>query len=116
MIEASLTGLIDVLSWPVFGYVLLGVVIGNIAGPIPGVGGPLTLVLLMPFAFALEPVAALAFLLSAHGVMNTGNSITAILFGVPGTSSAQALIMDGYPLARKGQEAEPLVHRLSRPA
>ncbi len=103
MIEASLTGLIAVLSWPVFGYVLLGVVIGSIAGPIPGVGGPLTLVLLMPFAFALEPVAALAFLLSAHGVMNTGNSITAILFGVPGTSSAQALVMDGYPLARKGE-------------
>jgi TctA family transporter len=84
--------------------VLLGVVIGSIAGPIPGVGGPLTLVLLMPFALSMDsPFSAFALLLSAHGVMNTGNSITAILFGVPGTSSAQALVVDGYPLARKGE-------------
>jgi len=104
VIEAFLNGLFHVLSWPVFGYVLLGVLIGSVAGPIPGVGGPLTLVLLMPFALELEnPFSAFALLLSAHGVMNTGNSITAILFGVPGTNSAQALVVDGYPLTRKGE-------------
>jgi TctA family transporter len=57
----------------------------------------------MPFAFSLgDPFGAMALLLSAHGVMNTGNSITAILFGVPGTASAQAIIVDGYPLTLKG--------------
>lgn len=109
MIEASLNGLFHVVSWPVFGYVLLGVIIGSIAGPIPGVGGPLTLVLLMPFALQLDnPFSAFALLLSAHGVMNTGNSITAILFGVPGTNSAQALVVDGYPLTRKGEAGRAL--------
>lgn len=109
MIEAAISGLVLLLSWPAIGFMLVGAVVGSISGPLPGLGGPLTLVLLMPFAFAMkDPFSAMALLLGAHSVMNTGNSITSILFGVPGDNSAQALLMDGYPLARKGQAGRAL--------
>jgi len=103
MVDALFAGLMIVLSWPTIAYMIVGVIIGLFLGVLPGIGGPVILALLLPFAFTMGKVEALTFLLSAHAVGVTGGSVTAILFGVPGTGTNAATVLDGYPLARKGE-------------
>ncbi len=81
----------------------LGVVIGLVLGVIPGLGGLVGLSLLLPFTFDMDPFTALAFLMGLQAVVVTSDTIPAVLFGVPGTVGSAATILDGYPMARKGE-------------
>jgi TctA family transporter len=81
----------------------LGVVIGLILGVIPGLGGLVGLSLLLPFTFSMDPYTALAFLMGLSAVSATSDTIPAVLFGVPGTVASAATILDGFPMARKGE-------------
>jgi len=67
------------------------------------IGGNLPLVVvLMGFAFVLDPYIAMAMVVGKMAVNGTTDPIPAILLGIPGSSSCQATVLDGYPLARKG--------------
>jgi len=81
----------------------LGVIFGLILGVIPGLGGLVGLSLLLPFTFHMDPFTALAFLMGLQAVVVTSDTIPAVLFGVPGTVGSAATILDGYPMAQKGQ-------------
>jgi TctA family transporter len=89
-------------------YLWAGVVLGLIIGIIPGVGGVAGLALLLPFTFAMDPYSAFAFLLGLGSVTNTGDTIPAVLFGVPGGVAAQATILDGHPMAKRGEAGRAL--------
>ncbi|MGY8991271.1 MAG: tripartite tricarboxylate transporter permease, partial [Rhodospirillales bacterium] len=84
-------------------FLLLGVVMGLIIGVIPGLGGLVGLSLLLPFTFNMDPYTALAFMIGLASVTVTSDTIPAVLFGVPGTVGSAATILDGYPMARKGE-------------
>ena len=71
-------------------------------------GGAIGLVLLLPFTFALEPIAAFALLLSSWAATSTSGAITSVLLGVPSTAAAQATVLDGYPMAQRGEAARAL--------
>lgn len=86
----------------VFVYMFVGVVVSTVVVIIPGLGGPFALAITLPFAFQLEPAAGIALLVAVAAVSGTGNTITSVLFGVPGSPSGVATILDGYPMARKG--------------
>jgi TctA family transporter len=75
---------------------------------VPGLGGKLGLVLLIPFVFGMDPMAGAVFLLAMHSVVHTGGSIPSILFGVPGTGPDAATVVDGFPMAQKGQAGRAL--------
>src|SRR3990172_9945332 len=84
MIEAFVSGFWQVLAWPVFGYLLIGIAIGFFVGLLPGLGGLATLALMLPFAYTIkQPVEAFAFLLGMFAVTGTTGDITSILFGIP---------------------------------
>ncbi|MEE8139536.1 MAG: tripartite tricarboxylate transporter permease, partial [Alphaproteobacteria bacterium] len=80
-----------------------GVIIGLILGVIPGLGGIVGMALLLPFTFDMDKFAAFAFLLGMGSVTTTSDTIPAVLFGVPGTTGSAATILDGHPMARKGE-------------
>ncbi len=84
-------------------FLFLGVIIGLVLGVIPGLGGLVGLSLLLPFTFNMDPYTALAFLMGLQAVVVTSDTIPAVLFGVPGTVGSAATILDGYPMARKGE-------------
>ena len=105
MIDGMLAGLALAFSWPSIGYLLLGVFVGMWIGAVPGLGGVVGLVLLLPFTFAMDPVPAFALLMGLYAVTSTSDTIPAILLGIPGSVASQATILDGYPLAKKGQAA-----------
>jgi len=85
------------------GFLGLGVIIGLVLGVIPGLGGLVGLSLLLPFTFSMDPYTALAFLMGLSAVSATSDTIPAVLFGVPGTVASAATILDGFPMARKGE-------------
>ena len=108
MIESLLSALVTVLSGQSFFFLILGVVIGLIVGVIPGFGGTVGLSLLLPFVFGMEPISGIAMMMGLLSVVATSDTFPAVLIGVPGSVSAQATVMDGFPLAKKGQAARAL--------
>ncbi|MGQ0663230.1 MAG: tripartite tricarboxylate transporter permease [Pseudomonadota bacterium] len=85
-----------------------GVLIGLAIGAIPGLGGIVGFAILIPFTYTLDPYSAMALLIGMAAVVTTGDTIPAVLFGVPGTVAAAATVMDGHPLARQGQAGRAL--------
>lgn len=84
-------------------FLVAGVLLGLTVGVIPGLSGLVGLTLLLPFTYAMDPYSALAMMLGLGSVTVTGDTIPAVLFGVPGTTGSAATILDGYPLARRGE-------------
>ncbi len=103
MIDSMLAGLLLVFQWPAIGYLMLGVFIGLWMGAVPGLGGIIGLVILLPFTFGMDPAPAFALLLGMYAVTTTSDTISSVMLGIPGTAASQATILDGYPLAKKGQ-------------
>ena len=89
-------------------FLLSGVLMGLVLGIIPGLGGLVGLSILLPFTFALDPYTAIAMLLGLSAVTVTSDTIPAVLFSVPGTVGSAATILDGYPMAQKGEAGRAL--------
>ncbi|HEX5608309.1 MAG TPA: tripartite tricarboxylate transporter permease, partial [Candidatus Binatia bacterium] len=58
--------------------------------------------------FKMSPAEAFAFLLGMHSVAATTGDITSVLFGVPGEAISAATVVDGYPMAKKGEAGRAL--------
>lgn len=86
----------------------MGVAIGFVVGLVPGLGGPVTLALMLPFTFGMDPVQAFAFLLGMLVVTGTTGDITATLFGIPGDPTSATSVLDGYPMSRRGEAGRAL--------
>jgi TctA family transporter len=80
-----------------------GVVISSIFAALPGIGSLLFLSMTIPFAMTLEPYECIALLLGIATVSNTANTFSSVLIAVPGGAGSQATILDGYPMAQKGE-------------
>jgi TctA family transporter len=87
---------------------LVGMGLGFCVGLLPGIGGAATLALMIPFVFKMQPVEAFAFLLGMHSVAATTGDITSVLFGVPGEAISAATVVDGYPMAKRGEAGRAL--------
>src|SRR5437867_9809312 len=109
MLDAFVSGFWQTVAWPAFGYMLLGITVGFFVGLLPGIGGLSTLALMLPFSYTIkEPVPAFCFLLGMLAVTGTTGDLTSILFGIPGEGSSAALILDGYPMSKKGEAGRAL--------
>lgn len=104
-IDAFLEGLSLATAWPAIGFLMLGVLLGIWLGAVPGLGGALGIVLVLPFTYGLDAVAAFALLLGIYAVTATSDTIASVMLGVPGTAASQATILDGHPMAKRGEAA-----------
>ncbi|MBI2755781.1 MAG: tripartite tricarboxylate transporter permease [Chloroflexi bacterium] len=100
--------LFAVLEPSTFGLMLVGIAIGFVVGILPGLGGAVTLALMLPFTYSMSPVTAFAFLLGMHSVTATTGDITSVLFGIPGEATTAATVFDGYPMTRRGEAGRAL--------
>jgi len=103
MLEAAISGLLQVMSPSAFGLMMIGILIGLVVGILPGLGGPVALALMLPFTFGMTPIETFCFLLSTLVVTTTAGGITSILFGIPGEATAAAIVFDGHPMAKRGE-------------
>ena len=108
ILDACLQGLIQLFTWKAFVLQLAGIAIGFMVGILPGIGGPVTLALMLPFIFPMSPVEAFSFLLGMAAVTATTGNITSILFGVPGEAITASMLVDGHPMAKKGEAGRAL--------
>ena len=108
MLEAIAAGLLALLTPQALLFMLIGSVYGLVIGILPGLGGVVAMTLLLPFTYGYEVAATLALLLGAHIATIWGDSVTSILFNVPGSAKSLALIFDGYPMTLQGEAERAL--------
>jgi|Deesub1362A_J573_1020465.scaffolds.fasta_scaffold01145_3 putative tricarboxylic transport membrane protein len=83
--------------------IIAGVVLGGLAGAIPGLTSKVPVAILIPLSGGLPPVGALAMFVAASESASFADTLPAILFRVPGDASAAASTLDGYELTKKGK-------------
>ena len=85
-----------------------GVVLGTIVGVLPGIGPALTVALLLPVTFRVEPVSAFIMFAGIYYGAMYGGSTTSILMNTPGESGSMMTALDGYAMARSGRASAAL--------
>jgi len=99
---------ITVFQPQVFLLISIGVMGGILIGALPGLTATMSVALLIPMTFGMPPVLGLSMLMGIYVGGIYGGSIAAILIRTPGTPSSAATVLDGYPLAQKGQAGKAL--------
>lgn len=85
-----------------------GVTWGILGGALPGISPSITMALLLPFTYGMDPIPAIVLLASTYVGAEYGGSIPAILIRTPGTNAAAATAVDGYELQKQGRGGEAL--------
>jgi putative tricarboxylic transport membrane protein len=80
-----------------------GTLAGVVGGALPGVTITMTIIVVLPFTFGLDPLQGLATMTGVYVGGSAGGLVTAVLLGLPGTPSAIATTFDGHPMAKKGE-------------
>ena len=83
-------------------------VVGIIFGAIPGLSATLGISLLLPVTFGLSTQTSFIVLLAMWIGGVSGTFISAVLIGIPGSSSSIATCFDGYPMTLKGEASKAL--------
>jgi TctA family transporter len=108
MIDAALSAITQLATLEHMLFLVAGVTMGLAVGIFPGLGGIAGMSILLPFLYGMNPVSALALLIGMVAVIPTSDTFTSVLMGIPGSSASQATVMDGFPLAKKGEAARAL--------
>ncbi|MBL8700633.1 MAG: tripartite tricarboxylate transporter permease [Alphaproteobacteria bacterium] len=98
-----LQGFWQVAQPGVFAFLLLGTVLGIVVGAIPGLTATMAIALLIPFTFSMNPISGIVMLLAIYASGIYGGGIASILIRTPGTPAAAATVLDGYPMAQRGE-------------
>jgi len=89
-------------------YATIGVLLGTAVGVLPGIGPAMTVALLLPVTYGMQPTSALIMFAGVcYGGMY-GGSTTSILLNTPGESSSVVTAIEGNLMARKGRAAQAL--------
>jgi putative tricarboxylic transport membrane protein len=97
------TSLGDVMQLQYLVPLVIGTLAGMIGGALPGVTITMTIIIVLPFTFGMDPLAGLAAMVGVYVGGESGGLVTASLLGIPGTPSAVATTFDGFPMAKNGE-------------
>lgn len=86
----------------------IGSLLGLVVGMIPGMTISTGIIIVLPLTFVLDPNISIALLLGLYVGGMMGGSFSAILLNIPGTPSASATAIDGYPMAARGEAGRAL--------
>lgn len=90
------------------GWAFLGVLLGTFVGVLPGIGPALTVALLLPVTYTLDPIAAFIMFAGIYYGGMYGGSTTSILLNTPGESASIITALEGNKMARRGRGAAAL--------
>jgi len=107
-LELLREGFANALTWPHLGWAFAGVTLGTAVGVLPGIGPALTVALLLPITFTLDPISAFIMFGGIYYGAMYGGSTTSILLNTPGETASIATAIDGYAMARQGRGAAAL--------
>src|SRR5690606_41329414 len=101
-------GFATALTLPTLFWALVGTTLGTAIGVLPGIGPALTVAVLLPVTFNLDPVSAFIMFGGIYYGAMYGGSTTSILLNTPGETGSIAPAIDGHPMARQGRAAAAL--------
>src|SRR5699024_10271165 len=103
-----LVGLENALTPLNISFIFGGTIIGICVGAVPGLSATMALALILPLTYSFAPETGLVAMAAIYVGALYGGSIAAILLNTPGTPSAAATALDGYPLAKSGKAKRAL--------
>ena len=103
-----LSYLLPLLQPQVLGAIALGTLGGIVIGALPGLTATMGVALLIPLTFGMAPVMGINMLIGIYIGGIYGGCISAILLRTPGTPASAATVLDGYPMAQKGEAGKAL--------
>ncbi len=89
-------------------WAFLGVLLGTAVGVLPGIGPALTVALLLPVTFNLNPISAFIMFAGIYYGGMYGGSTTSILLNTPGESASIITAIEGNLMAKRGRGAAAL--------
>ncbi|MGD8986215.1 MAG: tripartite tricarboxylate transporter permease, partial [Desulfobacteraceae bacterium] len=103
MFADLMAGWAAVLNIKMILILLFSVPLGIIVGVLPGVGAMVGVTVLLPLTFGMDPAMGICMLVAVYCGAFYGGAVSAILINTPGTPAAICTILDGYPMAQKGE-------------
>ncbi|MTH64203.1 tripartite tricarboxylate transporter permease [Paracoccus shanxieyensis] len=97
-----------VFDWQVLLVMLLSGAFGLFVGAIPGLTATMATALLVPITFFMEPIAAIAAIVTASAMAIFSGDIPGALLRIPGTPASAAYVEDSYRMTRDGRGPEAL--------
>jgi putative tricarboxylic transport membrane protein len=82
---------------------LIGVTLGILWGAMPALSTTMAMALLIGLSTGMGQDTAIMFMLGVFTGSVFGGTITAVLINIPGTPDAVPTMIEGYPLARRGE-------------
>src|SRR5262245_57834361 len=87
---------------------LIGVTVGTAIGVLPGIGPALTISLLLPITYGLDPTTAFIMFGGIYYGAMYGGSTTSILVKMPGEAASVVTSLDGFQMAKRGRAGAAL--------
>lgn len=98
----------DVLTLKNLLFMSIAMILGIVAGALPGFSATMAVALMVPFTFTMSPTSGLVTIGALYCATIFGGSFSAILLNTPGTPSSIGTTFDGYPMARQGRGEEAI--------
>src|SRR3970282_2331299 len=108
ILQALGQGFASAITLPHLAWALAGVTLGTAVGVLPGIGPALTVAVLLPVTFSLDPISAFIMFGGIYYGAMYGGSTTSILLNTPGETGSIATAIDGHVMARQGRGAAAL--------
>jgi len=89
-------------------FALIGVTVGTAVGVLPGIGPAMTVALLLPITYGLDPTQAMIMFAGIFYGGMYGGSTTSILLNTPGESASVVTALEGNKMAKAGRAAQAL--------
>lgn len=89
-------------------YAVIGVTLGTAVGVLPGIGPAMTVALLLPLTYTLDPTGAFIMFAGIYYGGMYGGSTTSILLNTPGESASIITALEGNLMAKAGRGASAL--------
>ena len=110
--ELMFTSYAAVFTPSILFMICVGTVAGIVIGALPGLTATMGVALLVPLTFGRPPLESLSMLMGIYCGAMYGGAISAILIRTPGTPAAAATVMDGYPMAKRGEAGRAMAMAL----
>lgn len=106
--DALLSGLVALADPTLLVLIVAATLGGVLVGALPGLNATTGVALLLPFTITMEPIPAIAVLITIYCAATFAGAITAILINTPGTSASATTCLDGFPMAQRGEAGRAL--------
>src|SRR3989442_2366253 len=103
MYELLAAGLVNIAQVKYLLPLFLGTLAGVVGGALPGVTITMTIIVVLPFTFGLDPLQGLAAMTGVYVGGSAGGLVTAGRVGIPGNPPAISTPLGGPPMSAKGE-------------